>query len=133
MIIAVPSFDGKVFQHFGKTPEFTLFTVTDGKITDKRIQPTMGSGHGALAGFLKGFRVDAVVCGGIGPGAVDALGSMGMQVVSGAQGTVEEGVSAFLEGKLNGGSPVSCHHHDGQGHNCGHHEGGCGEHGCHHG
>ena len=110
MIIAVPSFNGEVFQHFGKTPEFTLFTVENNAVINKKVQPTMGNGHGALAGFLKQFQVDAAVCGGIGPGAVNA----------------------YLQGKLDSGSPVSCHHHDGEEHDCGHHQGGCGEHGCHH-
>ena len=32
MIIAVPSFNGEVFQHFGKTPEFTLFTVENNAV-----------------------------------------------------------------------------------------------------
>ncbi len=133
MIIAVPSLDGNVFQHFGKTPEFTLFTVEGGKIAGKKVQPTMGNGHGALAGFLKEFHVDAAVCGGIGPGAVNALGEMGIKVVSGAEGSTEEAVNAYLQGKLDQGSPVSCHHHDGEeGHDCSHHNGGCGEHSCHH-
>ena len=133
MIIAVPSSNGEVFQHFGKTPEFTLFTVDGGKVTDKKVQPTMGNGHGALAGFLKQFQVDAAVCGGIGPGAVNALGDMGIKVASGAEGTVEDAVNAYLSGKLDSDSPVSCHHHDGEeGHNCGHHSGGCGGHSCHH-
>ncbi len=133
MIIAVPSLSGNVFQHFGKTPEFTLFTVEDGKIADKKIQPTMGNGHGALAGFLKEFHVDTAVCGGIGPGAVNALENMGIKVVSGAEGTTEEAVNAYLHGTLDNDSPVSCHHHDGEeGHHCSHHNGGCGEHSCHH-
>ena len=132
MIIAVPSFNGEVFQHFGKTPEFTLFTVENNAVIDKKVQPTMGNGHGALAVFLKQFRVDAAVCGGIGPGAVNALDDMGIKVVSGAEGPVDEAVSAYLQGRRDSNSPVSCHHHDGEEHDCGHHQGGCGEHGCHH-
>lgn len=50
--IAVTYDNGQVFQHFGRTEAFKLYTVEDGKITDSTIIESNGIGHGALAGLL---------------------------------------------------------------------------------
>ena len=70
MILAVTYENGQVFQHFGHTGQFKLFQVDGGAVTSSRIVDTNGSGHGALAGFLAAHHVDALICGGIGGGAV---------------------------------------------------------------
>ena len=73
MRIAVTYENGEIFQHFGHTEQFKLYDVEAGKIVADQIVPTNGSGHGALAGFLKAAQVDALICGGIGMGAQNAL------------------------------------------------------------
>ena len=52
MKIAVTYDNGQIFQHFGRTEEFKIYDVTDGKITASEVVNTNGSGHSALAGFL---------------------------------------------------------------------------------
>ena len=73
MKIAVTYENGQVFQHFGHTEQFKLYTVENGQITDSQVVDTNGSGHGALATFLKAHGVDTLICGGIGAGAQNAL------------------------------------------------------------
>ena len=58
MKIAVTYDNGDVFQHFGHTEQFKLYQVADGKIASAEVVSAAGSGHGALAGFLKGLGVD---------------------------------------------------------------------------
>ena len=53
MRLAVPFDHGQIYGHFGRTAQFKLYDVTDGRIVSSAIVDTMGSGHGALAGFLK--------------------------------------------------------------------------------
>ena len=53
MRIAVTYENGQIFQHFGRTEQFKLYDVADGKIISEQVVGTMGAGHGALAGFLK--------------------------------------------------------------------------------
>ena len=53
MRIAVTYENGEIFQHFGHTEQIKLYDVEDGKIVAEQLVPTNGSGHGALAGFLK--------------------------------------------------------------------------------
>ena len=79
MRIAVPYEDGEIFQHFGHTEQFKLYDVEDGKIVSEQIVPASGSGHGALAGFLKAAQADALVCGGIGMGAQTAPAGAGIK------------------------------------------------------
>ncbi len=128
MRIAVTFENGNVFQHFGHTSLFKVYDIEDGKIAKEFLAPTMGSGHGALAGFLKTLSVDALICGGIGGGAINALSDAGIRVCAGVQGNTDEAVKALLLGTLDFSDNANCNHH-GEGHTCGHHEEGhnCGE------
>ena len=73
MKIAIPYENGQVFQHFGHSAQFKLYTVEEGHITSAEVVSTDGQGHGALAGFLMQNGVDTLICGGIGGGAQAAL------------------------------------------------------------
>ncbi len=132
MRIAVPYEDGMVFQHFGHTEQFKLYDVADKTVAGARTAGTNGSGHGALAGFLKDAEVDVLLCGGIGPGAQNALAEAGIQLYAGVSGGADEAVEAFLRGELQYDPNARCDHQDhahGEGgHSCGEH--GCGEHHC---
>ena len=86
MKIAVTCENGQVFQHFGHTPEFAIFEVVGKKIISEKLLSSGESGHGALAGILAEEKVDVLICGGIGGGAINALATAGIQVVGGAEG-----------------------------------------------
>lgn len=73
MKLAIPYDNGQVFQHFGKTEAFKIYDIVDGKVGPSMVMSTNGQGHGALAGLLRGLGISAVICGGIGPGAIEAL------------------------------------------------------------
>ena len=53
MKIAVTYENGQVFQHFGHTEEFKVYDTEDKKILSSQVVGTGGSGHEALAVFLK--------------------------------------------------------------------------------
>lgn len=131
MKIAVTYADGEVFQHFGKTEFFKIYEVEEKTIISGEVIGTDGNGHEALADFLADKGVAAVICGGLGGGAQAALAEAGILVISGAEGSADEAVEAFLRGDLVSRG-VNCDHHDHEheeGHECG---GGCGGcHGCH--
>ena len=125
MIIAVTYENGEIFQHFGHTEQFKLYDIEDGKIIKTEIMSSNGSGHGALAGLLRMFGVDVLICGGIGGGAQTALANAGIQLFGGVKGSADEAVEAYLSGKLEFNPNVKCDHH-GEEHNCGEHR--CGSH-----
>ena len=132
MRIAVTYENGEVFQHFGHTENFKVYEVENGKVVSSEVIGSNGAGHGALAGLLGGEGIDVLICGGIGPGAQNALTENGIELCAGANGNADEAVEAYLRGELvNTGA--NCDHH-GEGHSCGHHgEGHEGEHCGHHG
>lgn len=131
MKIAVTYDNGQVFQHFGHTEQFKVYEAEDGKILSSRVIDTNGSGHGALAGFLESEKVDVLICGGIGMGAMQALAECGIQLVGGALGDADVQVEAFLRGDLVNDPSAKCNHHHEEGHDCGsHHDHECGHH-CH--
>ena len=132
MRIAVTYENGEIFQHFGHTEQFKLYDVEDGKIVAEQIVDTNGSGHGALAGFLKAAQADALICGGIGMGAQNALAEAGIKLYGGVSGSADAAALALAEGKLEFDPNARCDHH-GEGHACGHHHGEGHECGHHHG
>ena len=143
MRIAVTYENGEIFQHFGHTEQFKLYDVEDGKIISEQIVDTNGSGHGALAGFLKAAQADSLICGGIGMGARNALAEAGVTLYGGVTGSADAAAQALAQGALQFDPDAKCDHHGhhhgedhdcghhghhhGEGHDCGHH-GGCGHH-----
>ena len=127
MKIAVTYENGHIFQHFGHTEQFKIYTVAEGKVLASEVVSTNGSGHGALAGFLADRGVSTLICGGIGGGAQQALTEAGIRFYGGVQGDADRAVAQLLEGGLSFDPNVHCDHHA---HEHGHEGGSCGSHGC---
>ena len=130
MKIAVTYENGEIFQHFGHTEQMKIYEVENDAVVSAQVLSTNGSGHGALAGFLRAQQVDVLICGGIGGGAQMALAEAGIKLYGGVNGSCDAAVEALLGGTLGFNPDVKCDHHDhhGEGHTCGEH--GCG-HNCH--
>lgn len=131
MKIAVTYDNGQIFQHFGRTENFKVYEVEDGKVVSSEVIGSNGTGHGALAGLLAGQDINVLICGGIGGGAQAALAEAGIELCAGAQGDVDQAVEAYLRGELENAGVTCDHHHHEEGHacgseGCGSHEGGCG-------
>ena len=128
MKIAVTCENNQVFQHFGHTPGFAVFEVKDGSICSEKMLSSGSSGHGALATLLALEQVEVLICGGIGGGAINALGNAGIKVVGGASGDVREVAQGYVDGTLQVKADFHCkhHHHEG-GHSCSDHHT-CGNH-----
>ncbi|MBC8536447.1 NifB/NifX family molybdenum-iron cluster-binding protein [Feifania hominis] len=134
MKIAVAAETEEVFGHFGKCGRFLLYTVEDGAITGREELVTAAHGHSALPPFLKEHGAQVVLCGGMGEGARNGLGFVGIKAVSGVTGPADEAVRAYVAGTLTDGGVTCGHHHDhghehGEGHCHGHGEGHCHDHG----
>ncbi|MDO4546062.1 MAG: NifB/NifX family molybdenum-iron cluster-binding protein [Bacillota bacterium] len=132
MKLAVTYEKGEIFQHFGHTQQFKVYEIENNEIVGSEILNAGGSGHGALAGFLKEHGVDVLICGGIGGGAKTALAEAGIKLYGGVSGSADEAVKDCLAGKLSFDPDAMCSHHDdhhGHGENCGH--GSCADHGGH--
>lgn len=124
MKIAVTYENGQVFQHFGHCENFKIYETDGSGILSSEVVPTLGSGHGALAGFLRERGVDTLICGGIGGGARTALADAGIRLYPGASGNADDCVRALLGGTLAFDPDTVCSHHEAE-HTCGEH------HSCH--
>ena len=128
MKIAVTYENEEVFGHFGHTEQFKIYDIEDGKIVKEEIVKTNGSGHGALAGFLSVHGVDALICGGIGMGAQNALTALGIKIYAGVTGSADAAIKAFVKGKLQFDPNACCDHHEHHNGDCNHSH--CADHHC---
>ena len=113
MKIAVTYDNGEVFQHFGRTEHFKVYEIEDNKVISSEVISSNGVGHGALAGVLADRNVKALICGGIGGGAINALTEAGIEVCSGASGDTDKAVEDYLNGKLIDAGQTCDHHGEG--------------------
>lgn len=119
MKIAVTTEGGQIFQHFGKCPVFTVYTVENGSVLSKAEVDASSHGHAALTGFLKSLGVGTVICGGIGEGAKEMLSAAGIRLISGIEGTTDGAVNAYLSGSLTDRGGACSHEEHEPGHTCG--------------
>ena len=117
--IAIPTAEGKLFPHFGKAPQVTVFDVEDKHVVNKEILTSPEHAHGAMPHFLQGLGVTDVLCGGLGAGAVKLLQEMNIAIHGGAPAVaVEEVLKMYLDETIVYGDST-CHHDACDGH---HHE-----------
>lgn len=131
MRVATTYDNGNIFMHFGRSEQFKIYDIQDGKVLNEQVVGTDGTGHGALAGLLANGGVDTLICGGIGGGAINALTQAGITVYAGARGNCDACVEALIAGALaqTGEATCDCHGHD---HEHAHEHGeSCGCHGHH--
>lgn len=90
---------------FGRCPYFVVVEVEDSKIVSvKAIENTGVAQRGgagiSAAQLVANEKVGVVITIAVGPRAFGVLGQLEIEVYTGVQGTVEENVKAFLDGKL---------------------------------
>jgi predicted Fe-Mo cluster-binding NifX family protein len=131
MRICIPTEDegglqAQVCGHFGSAPFFTLVEVESGAVEVVGNQPPGGRSHGACAPLdgLSAHSIDAMVCQGIGRGAILRLQERGIRVlIAGPElgQRVEEVVEALNRGRLRDASPLdACEGHGQGGGRCAH-------------
>ncbi|MCQ2056563.1 MAG: NifB/NifX family molybdenum-iron cluster-binding protein [archaeon] len=106
--VAITYENGEVFQHFGRSPQFKIYSIENNKILSSEIIGTGESGHGELVGILTSYGVKILICGGIGAGAKNMLSEAGIIVYAGASGPVDSQVEKLLTGKLDFYREVTC-------------------------
>lgn len=93
--------DSVVYNHFGSAPVFLIVdpeTSAVASVSNRDQQHAHGACNPMRA--LDGQRVDAVVVGGIGAGALAGLNRMGIQVHRSLAATVRENLTLFGAGGL---------------------------------
>ncbi len=113
MIIALPSRNDAIDDHFGHCDYFTLVEVENGAVTSKkRFESPQGCGcKSGVAPLLAEAGVKLMLAGNMGQGAVNVLASNGIEVVRGCSGSIDDTIAKYLKGELTDNQEV-CDHHD---------------------
>lgn len=114
MLICIAAEGGEVCPHFGHCEEFALYQAEGGEVRLMKRVPNPGHSPGLLPPLLKEWGVTHVISGGMGNRAVALFQSMGIQVVTGAQGGLEDVARALVAGTLTT-EPNVCDHSRGHG------------------
>jgi len=111
MKIVFPA-DGVVIAgHFGHCANFKIFEIDDNKAIANQTTLENPDKHkpGVLPGLLQKHGVDVVIANGIGQKAIELFNQMGIKVITGVSGLIEEALSDFLKGFLKGGGNICSH------------------------
>ncbi len=101
MRIAVTHHRGRIFQHFGRTPQFKFYNIDRGKTyREQVIDSPSKKGAAALVDFLKKLSVDILICDSLGDGAQKALKEAGITIYPGITGNADQAVIAYILGTL---------------------------------
>jgi predicted Fe-Mo cluster-binding NifX family protein len=94
-------FDSSVYNHFGSAPVFVVVdTETNGVASIQNRDQHHAHGACNPMKALDSQKVDAIVVGGIGAGALSRLNQMGIAVHRSQAATVRENVSLFASQQL---------------------------------
>jgi len=110
--IAIPLAQGRLCQHFGHCELFALFSVNTEDKTILHQEQLTPPPHepGVLPRWLAEQEAGLVIAGGMGSRAQDLLREKGIRIITGApEGTAEEIVKSWLDGKLVTGQNVCDH------------------------
>jgi predicted Fe-Mo cluster-binding NifX family protein len=114
--IAIATADGaSLSDHLAHSAAFVVLEVEDGRIVSRAVRAREAEGCGNHKSFVEMLEgCNAVICGGIGEGAFNALRANGIEsVVAAGQHSIDEAARQYLAGTL----PVTtefvclCHEH----------------------
>ena len=123
MIIAIPTSEGRLHEHFGGSNQFALVEADPAQRKILGIRTVTAPPHapGLFPRWLHELGANVVIAGGIGRRALSLFAQQGIIVRTGTAGaTVEELAGAWLNGQLVAEPRGCAHHHDDAG---GHHHG----------
>ncbi len=106
MKVAISTDGDFVSPHFGRCPLFTIVNIEDGKITGKELIDNPGHQPGLIPQFLHQQGTQCIVCGGMGMRAAGFFGELGMQVITGINGKIDETIEKLQNGTLEGGESL---------------------------
>lgn len=114
--------ESQVAGHFGHAPYFAIIELVENQVKGVTIvdNPYL-SGHqpGQIPQFIKGQGAEVMLSGGMGGRAIQFFSQMGIATATGAAGTIQNALDAYLKGELTGAAPCADsveHGHGGEHH-----------------
>ena len=98
--VAIAAKDGVVADHFGHCDGFMVYSIEGNGSAQKEFVPNPGHKPGYLPNFLHDRGVQVIIAGGMGSSAVDIFRENEIDVITGAQGAVDDVMNRYLDGSL---------------------------------
>lgn len=114
MRIAIATEEESVSEHFGRCAVYTVVDIVDKKVINMRKLENPGHAPGSIPEFLKKNNVELVITGGIGLRAQGFFDSLGMSVVAGISGLIDDVIKDYISGVMKSGDG-NCHPGAGKG------------------
>ena len=112
MRIAIPFYEGLIFQHFGHSKQFKIYEIENHQVLMEFIAEAEATGHQAVAEMLQSLDVKAVICGNIGEDAMQALNDAGILFYGGVAGQADDAITDLVNGALAYDPDIRCTRHD---------------------
>ncbi len=103
MKAAISTDNGYVSAHFGRCPEFTIVSIENNQVKEKKVIANPGHQPGFLPSFLRQQGVNAIIAGGMGPRALALFEEAGIRPILGVSGLVDEVIEQLGRGVLQSG------------------------------
>ncbi len=106
--------ESPVSSHFGRCPCYILVDVEGQEVTGVTVidNPYYGNhAPGQVPAFIHSQRANVMLAGGMGRRAVAFFQQYGIEVATGASGTVRQALQSYLAGELRSSEPCAGSHH----------------------
>ncbi len=113
-LIAIPTRDGMVDDHFGHCAYYTIVTLDEAGQIQKQERLDSPEGCGCksdIARVMQQMGISLMLAGNMGMGAYNKLSDHGISVIRGCHGKVADVLEAYRKGDLKD-SLEACDHHD---------------------
>lgn len=122
MKIAIPTKNNQVDNHFGHCEYFTVLSVEGDSIigTEKIDSGNTCGCKSNIANTLKEKGVSVLLAGQMGQGAINKITNLGIQVIGGCKGDIDELALNYVAGKVKDELIVCPPHNHEHGHECNH-------------
>lgn len=100
MKIAISCDGAEVSAHFGRCEKYIIFEVENGELKSKDELANPGHKPFFLPKFLKEKGVQKIICQGIGSRAIGLFEQLGIEVIAGVSGSIDEVIGKYLKGNL---------------------------------
>jgi predicted Fe-Mo cluster-binding NifX family protein len=91
---------GRVAEHFGRCPQFTVVEYSEGKLIKEETIANPGHHPGYLPSFFRDMQADSIVCGGMGQRAKMLFDEANIKTITGVSGSIKEVIDKLLKNEL---------------------------------
>lgn len=106
MKVAISTDGDEVCAHFGRAPQFTIITIENNELVEKKLVSNPGHSVGSIPNFIHNQGATYMIAGGMGRRAIQFFNQYGIEVIVGITGKISDVITKILDGTLEGGESL---------------------------